>query len=108
MEPLIQAAQLLQLKKKTPEDAEAICSLCTSLSTQQVRPGSQQAHLPGQARSRRRLVWCAVHTQTSWPPNDTTEAVTDRVFMGELKTALVCGTRCHTSPPIILWALLLT
>lgn len=36
MEPLIQAAQLLQLKKKTPEDAEAICSLCTSLSTQQV------------------------------------------------------------------------
>jgi hypothetical protein len=37
MEPLIQAAQLLQLKKKTHEDAEAICSLCTSLSTQQVR-----------------------------------------------------------------------
>ena len=27
MEPLIQAAQLLQLKKKSPEDAEAICSL---------------------------------------------------------------------------------
>ena len=37
MEPLIQAAQLLQLKKKSPEDAEAICSLCTALSTQQVR-----------------------------------------------------------------------
>ncbi|KAB1256217.1 Unconventional myosin-Vb [Camelus dromedarius] len=37
MEPLIQAAQLLQLKKKSPEDAEAICSLCSSLSTQQVR-----------------------------------------------------------------------
>ncbi|XP_059563243.1 unconventional myosin-Vb [Myotis daubentonii] len=36
MEPLIQAAQLLQLKKKTPEDAEAICSLSTSLSTQQI------------------------------------------------------------------------
>ncbi|XP_021571446.1 unconventional myosin-Vb [Carlito syrichta] len=36
LEPLIQAAQLLQLKKKTPEDAEAICSLCTSLSTQQI------------------------------------------------------------------------
>ncbi|XP_027724691.1 unconventional myosin-Vb [Vombatus ursinus] len=36
MEPLIQAAQLLQLKKKTPEDAEAICTLCTSLSTQQI------------------------------------------------------------------------
>ena len=36
LEPLIQAAQLLQLKKKTSEDAEAICSLCTSLTTQQV------------------------------------------------------------------------
>uniref|UniRef100_A0A8C8VPB8 Myosin VB n=1 Tax=Pelusios castaneus TaxID=367368 RepID=A0A8C8VPB8_9SAUR len=36
MEPLIQAAQLLQLKKKTSEDAEAICSLCTSLTTQQI------------------------------------------------------------------------
>ncbi|XP_051498401.1 unconventional myosin-Vb-like isoform X2 [Apus apus] len=36
LEPLIQAAQLLQLKKKTSEDAEAICSLCTSLSTQQI------------------------------------------------------------------------
>ncbi|XP_074211377.1 unconventional myosin-Vb isoform X4 [Camelus bactrianus] len=36
MEPLIQAAQLLQLKKKSPEDAEAICSLCSSLSTQQI------------------------------------------------------------------------
>ncbi|KAG8131259.1 putative MYO5B variant protein [Naja naja] len=37
LEPLIQAAQLLQLKKKTPEDAEAICSLCTSLTTQQAQ-----------------------------------------------------------------------
>ncbi|KAM3845124.1 unconventional myosin-Vb isoform 2-T2 [Vipera latastei] len=36
LEPLIQAAQLLQLKKKSPEDAEAICSLCTSLTTQQI------------------------------------------------------------------------
>ncbi|NXW12006.1 MYO5B protein, partial [Fregetta grallaria] len=36
LEPLIQAAQLLQLKKKTSEDAEAICSLCTSLTTQQM------------------------------------------------------------------------
>ena len=42
MEPLIQAAQLLQLKKKSPEDAEAICSLCTALSTQQVRSLSAQ------------------------------------------------------------------
>ncbi|XP_056399957.1 unconventional myosin-Vb isoform X2 [Hyla sarda] len=36
MEPLIQAAQLLQLKKKTQEDAEAICSLCNVLTTQQI------------------------------------------------------------------------
>ncbi|KAJ7335206.1 hypothetical protein JRQ81_013147, partial [Phrynocephalus forsythii] len=36
LKPLIQAAQLLQLKKKTSEDAEAICSLCTSLTTQQI------------------------------------------------------------------------
>ncbi|XP_054664937.1 unconventional myosin-Vb isoform X2 [Grus americana] len=36
LEPLIQAAQLLQLKKKTSEDAEAICSLCTSLTKQQI------------------------------------------------------------------------
>uniref|UniRef100_T1DK53 MYO5B variant protein n=1 Tax=Crotalus horridus TaxID=35024 RepID=T1DK53_CROHD len=36
LEPLIQAAQLLQLRKKSPEDGEAICSLCTSLSTQQI------------------------------------------------------------------------
>ncbi|XP_042660466.1 unconventional myosin-Vb [Tyto alba] len=36
LDPLIQAAQLLQLKKKTSKDAEAICSLCTSLTTQQI------------------------------------------------------------------------
>ncbi|XP_036384291.1 unconventional myosin-Vb isoform X3 [Megalops cyprinoides] len=36
MEPLIQAAQLLQVKKKTSQDAEAICSLCTALTTQQI------------------------------------------------------------------------
>uniref|UniRef100_A0A674G8C3 Myosin VB n=1 Tax=Taeniopygia guttata TaxID=59729 RepID=A0A674G8C3_TAEGU len=36
LEPLIQAAQLLQLKKKTWEDAEAICSLCTALTTHQI------------------------------------------------------------------------
>lgn len=58
MEPLIQAAQLLQLKKKTPEDAEAICSLCTALSTQQVwalaTPSprdTEQAQLPFQVSS---------------------------------------------------------
>uniref|UniRef100_A0AAY5KIB0 Myosin VAa n=1 Tax=Esox lucius TaxID=8010 RepID=A0AAY5KIB0_ESOLU len=36
LEPLIQAAQLLQVKKKTDEDAEAICSLCNCLSTAQI------------------------------------------------------------------------
>lgn len=36
MEPVIQAAQLLQVKKKTSQDAEAICSLCSALSLQQV------------------------------------------------------------------------
>ncbi|XP_069043010.1 unconventional myosin-Vb isoform X1 [Lepisosteus oculatus] len=36
MEPLIQATQLLQVKKKTHSDAEAICSLCTALTAQQV------------------------------------------------------------------------
>ncbi|XP_078276446.1 unconventional myosin-Vb isoform X2 [Rhinoraja longicauda] len=36
MEPLIQAAQLLQVKKKTTDDAAAICSMCKTLSTQQI------------------------------------------------------------------------
>ncbi|XP_034402698.1 unconventional myosin-Vb isoform X1 [Cyclopterus lumpus] len=36
LKPVIQAAQLLQVKKKTTQDAEAICSLCTALSTQQI------------------------------------------------------------------------
>ena len=36
LEPVIQAAQLLQVKKKTSQDAEAICSLCIALTTQQV------------------------------------------------------------------------
>lgn len=40
LEPLIQAAQLLQVKKKTDEDAEAICSMCNALTTAQVsKPG---------------------------------------------------------------------
>ncbi|XP_077478385.1 unconventional myosin-Vb isoform X2 [Stigmatopora argus] len=34
--PVIQAAQLLQVKKKSPEDADAICSLCTALNPQQI------------------------------------------------------------------------
>lgn len=37
LEPLIQAAQLLQVKKKTDDDAEAICSMCSALTTAQVR-----------------------------------------------------------------------
>ncbi|XP_074546475.1 unconventional myosin-Vb isoform X3 [Halichoeres trimaculatus] len=36
LEPIIQAAQLLQVKKKTTQDAEAICSLCTALTSQQL------------------------------------------------------------------------
>ncbi|XP_032425079.1 unconventional myosin-Vb isoform X1 [Xiphophorus hellerii] len=36
LEPIIQAAQLLQVKKKTSQDAEAICSLCTALTVQQI------------------------------------------------------------------------
>ncbi|XP_069767192.1 unconventional myosin-Va isoform X2 [Narcine bancroftii] len=36
LEPLIQAAQLLQVKKKTDEDAEAICSMCGALTTAQI------------------------------------------------------------------------
>ncbi|XP_013911227.1 PREDICTED: unconventional myosin-Va [Thamnophis sirtalis] len=36
LEPLIQAAQLLQVKKKTDEDAGAICSMCHALTTAQV------------------------------------------------------------------------
>lgn len=39
LEPLVQAAQLLQVKKATEEDAGAICSLCTVLSPQQVPGG---------------------------------------------------------------------
>lgn len=36
LEPLIQAAQLLQIKKKSQDDAEAICTMCTALTTQQI------------------------------------------------------------------------
>ncbi|XP_042650207.1 unconventional myosin-Va-like [Tyto alba] len=36
LEPLVQASQLLQVKKVTEEDAGALCSLCTVLSPQQV------------------------------------------------------------------------
>lgn len=40
LEPLVQAAQLLQVKKATEEDAGAICSLCTVLTPQQVWGGN--------------------------------------------------------------------
>nr|XP_032654863.1 unconventional myosin-Vb-like [Chelonoidis abingdonii] len=36
LQPLIQAAQLLQVKKTTEEDAEAICCLCTALTSPQI------------------------------------------------------------------------
>lgn len=36
LEPLIQAAQLLQVGKKTPADAQAIVQTCSALSSQQV------------------------------------------------------------------------
>lgn len=36
LEPLRQAAQLLQINKKTQADAQAICNLCTVLNTAQV------------------------------------------------------------------------
>ncbi|XP_051807494.1 unconventional myosin-Va-like [Acanthochromis polyacanthus] len=36
LEPLIQAAQLLQIKKKTEADARAICTMSTALTTAQI------------------------------------------------------------------------
>uniref|UniRef100_A0A3B4VE94 Unconventional myosin-Va-like n=1 Tax=Seriola dumerili TaxID=41447 RepID=A0A3B4VE94_SERDU len=36
LEPLVQAAQLLQIKKKTEADAQAICNMCTALNTAQI------------------------------------------------------------------------
>lgn len=36
LEPLVQAAQLLQTKKKTEADAQAICTMCTALTTAQI------------------------------------------------------------------------
>ena len=44
LEPLIQAAQLLQVKKKTDDDAEAICSMCNALTTAQVQQLSLLGH----------------------------------------------------------------
>uniref|UniRef100_UPI0037E8C178 unconventional myosin-Va-like isoform X2 n=1 Tax=Semicossyphus pulcher TaxID=241346 RepID=UPI0037E8C178 len=36
LEPLVQAAQLLQIKKKTDADAQAICNMCNALTTAQI------------------------------------------------------------------------
>ncbi|XP_051979039.1 unconventional myosin-Va isoform X1 [Xyrauchen texanus] len=36
LEPLIQAAQLLQIKKKSQDDADAICTMCTALTNEQI------------------------------------------------------------------------
>lgn len=36
LEPLVQAAQLLQIKKKTEADAQAICTMCNALTTPQI------------------------------------------------------------------------
>ncbi|XP_038155169.1 unconventional myosin-Va-like isoform X2 [Cyprinodon tularosa] len=36
LEPLVQAAQLLQIKKSTEADAQAICSMCSSLTSAQI------------------------------------------------------------------------
>ncbi|XP_077994009.1 unconventional myosin-Va-like isoform X2 [Glandiceps talaboti] len=36
LEPLVQVSQLLQVSKKTDQDVESICELCTKLSTQQI------------------------------------------------------------------------
>ena len=52
LEPLIQAAQLLQVKKKTDEDAEAICSMCNALSTAQVLQISKETRIVRNADKR--------------------------------------------------------
>uniref|UniRef100_A0A3B4A8N8 Dilute domain-containing protein n=1 Tax=Periophthalmus magnuspinnatus TaxID=409849 RepID=A0A3B4A8N8_9GOBI len=36
LEPLVQAAQLLQIKKKTEADAQGICNMCTELTPAQI------------------------------------------------------------------------
>ncbi|XP_034391292.1 unconventional myosin-Va-like isoform X1 [Cyclopterus lumpus] len=36
LEPLLQAAQLLQIKKKTEADAQVICTMCSALTTAQI------------------------------------------------------------------------
>lgn len=58
LEPLIQAAQLLQVKKKTDDDAEAICSMCNALTTAQVLQPPKVAHHGNRHRGiQRRQAW---------------------------------------------------
>ena len=37
LEPLVQVAQLLQVKKRTNDDVDLICDTCTKLTVTQVR-----------------------------------------------------------------------
>lgn len=97
MEPLIQAAQLLQLKKKTQEDAEAICSLCTSLSTQQVPPfetraGPASLFFP-------EVFWCGAPSLI-----DTIPICNWWNGLDEAEITLVCKTRYHF--PEAFWSFL--
>lgn len=103
MEPLIQAAQLLQLKKKTPEDAEAICSLSTSLSTQQVRPllphctlsasYSEPAQLHAQSVLARGWLCFGVALPAFLSPGEV-----QPMSLREPESTLACETRCHFFP----------
>uniref|UniRef100_A0A8C5TXN4 Dilute domain-containing protein n=1 Tax=Malurus cyaneus samueli TaxID=2593467 RepID=A0A8C5TXN4_9PASS len=63
LEPLVQAAQLLQVKKVTEEDAGALCSLCTLLTPQQVRGelGSSGVHAGRGAEER--VSGCRIATE---------------------------------------------
>lgn len=36
IQPVVQATKLLQMKKKTEDDAKTICDVCTTLNTLQV------------------------------------------------------------------------
>ena len=45
LQPSVEAAKLLQMKKSTAKDAEAICELCTHLNPLQVSPNSLHIHI---------------------------------------------------------------
>ena len=44
LEPLVQIAQLLQVKKRTDDDVKLICDTCTKLTSTQVRPGQKKTN----------------------------------------------------------------